>query len=132
MAQTPAYYKVGSDHATTGAASVADTWSFTNPWAYYAYVGFSIQAASGGGTPTLTYTANPVSRSYGAANPAFTGTVTGFIGSDTQANSTTGTLTFTSTATSSSNVGSYAINGSGLTANNGNYSFVQAAGNTTA
>jgi hypothetical protein len=31
-----------------------------------------------------------------------------------------------------SNVGSYAINGSGLTANNGNYSFVQTAGNATA
>jgi MBG domain (YGX type) len=39
---------------------------------------------------------------------------------------------FTSTATSLSNVGSYAINGSGLTANNGNYVFVQAAGNATA
>ena len=129
-----AYYKVGSDHATTAASSISDTWSFTNPYAFYAYVGFSIQAASGGGTPTptLTYTANPVSRSYGAANPAFTGTVTGFVGSDTQANATTGTLTFTSTATSSSSVGSYAINGSGLTANNGKYTFVQAAANATA
>ena len=29
-------------------------------------------------------------------------------------------------------MGSYAIDGSGLTANNGNYSFVQAAGNATA
>ena len=125
-----AYYKVGSDHATTGAASVADTWSFTNPWAFYAYAGFSIQRASGGGVPTLTYTANPISRSFGAVNPAFTGTVTGFVGSDTQANATTGTLTFTSATTTTSNVGSYAINGSGLTASN--YTFVQAASNATA
>src|SRR6185312_14697159 len=81
---------------------------------------------------TLTYTANAASRTFGAANPAFSGTITGFLNSDTQANATTGTLTFTSPATTSSNVGSYAINGSGLTANNGNYTFVQAASNATA
>ena len=56
--------------------------------------------------------------------------MTGFIGTDTQANSTTGTLTFTSAATSSSNVGSYAINGSGLASSK--YTFVQAASNATA
>jgi len=43
--------------------------------------------------------------------------------SDTQANATTGTLTFTTPATVTSNVGQYAINGSGLVANNGNYTF---------
>jgi hypothetical protein len=41
-------------------------------------------------------------------------------------------LTFGTAATSSSSVGSYAINGSGLTANNGNYTFVQAVGNALA
>jgi len=80
----------------------------------------------------LTYTAANKTRAYGAANPPFTGTVTGFVNSDTQANATTGTLTFSSTATTVSNVGSYAINGSGLTANNVNYTFVQAASNATA
>jgi hypothetical protein len=40
-----AYFAVGSDHGTTVAASVTDIWSFTNAWAYYAYVGFSIQSA---------------------------------------------------------------------------------------
>src|SRR4029077_6270786 len=109
-------------------ASVADTWSFTNPYAYYAYAGFSIQAATA--APSLTYTANSASRSYGAANPAFTGTVTGFTGTDTQANSTTGSLAFTSPATTTSNVGSYAINGSGLSSSK--YTFVQAASNATA
>jgi len=81
---------------------------------------------------TLTYTANPASMIYGSAVPGLGGSVGGFVGSDTQANATTGTLAFTTAATSSSSVGSYAINGSGLTANNGNYTFVQAAGNATA
>ncbi|MGA3285767.1 MAG: YDG domain-containing protein [Verrucomicrobiota bacterium] len=81
---------------------------------------------------TLTYTANPANMTYGSAVPGLSGSVSGFVGSDTQGNATTGTLTFTTPATSSSGVGSYAINGSGLTANNGNYTFVQAAGNATA
>ena len=81
---------------------------------------------------TLTYTANAVSMTYGSAVPGLSGSVSGFIGTDNQGNATTGTLTFTSVATSSSGVGSYAINGTGLTANNGNYTFVQAAGNATA
>ena len=73
-----------------------------------------------------------MSQSYGTAIPGFTGTVTGFVLNQTQATATTGTLSFGTAATQSSNVGTYAINGSGLTATNGNYSFVQAAGNATA
>ena len=81
---------------------------------------------------TLTYSANTASRVYGDANPSFSGTVTGFVGGDNQGNATAGTLTFTTSATTTSAVGSYAINGSGLTANNDNYTFVQATGNATA
>jgi filamentous hemagglutinin family protein len=81
---------------------------------------------------TLTYTANAASRSYGAANPALSGSVSGFVAGDTLVNATTGSETYATTATASSNAGSYAINGAGLTANNGNYLFSQAAGNTTA
>ena len=81
---------------------------------------------------TLTYTANSASRNYGASNPTFTGTVTGFVNGETQATATASSLAFSSSATNSSNVGSYAINGSGLTANNGNYVFVQASANATA
>ena len=81
---------------------------------------------------TLTYTANAVSMTYGSAVPGLSGSVSGFVGTDNQGNATTGTLTFTPAATSTSGVGSYAINGAGLTANNGNYTFVQAAGNATA
>jgi glutamine cyclotransferase len=81
---------------------------------------------------TLTYATQSTNRSYGSANPVFSGTLTGFVNGETQATATGGTLAFTSPATPTSKVGSYAINGSGLTANNGNYSFVQAAGNATA
>ena len=83
-------------------------------------------------TATLTYTANVASMTYGSAVPGLSGSVSGFVGTDNQGNATTGTLTFTPAATSTSGVGSYAINGTGLTANNGNYTFVQAAGNATA
>ena len=78
---------------------------------------------------TLTYAANAASRTYGAATPTLSGTVTGFVGADTQATATSGTLAFGTTATTASNVGTYAITGSGLAAANGDYVFVQAAGN---
>ncbi|BFI95087.1 MAG: hypothetical protein RSP_05970 [Rhodanobacter sp.] len=84
-------------------------------------------------TPALlTYTANAASRTYGAANPALSGTLTGFVNGETLASATTGTLSWTTSASNTSNVGSYAIGGGGLVANNGNYVFAQAAGNATA
>src|ERR1019366_926680 len=43
-----------------------------------------------------------------------------------------GSLGFSTAATPSSNVGSYAVTGSGLTANNGNYVFTQAPANAVA
>ena len=133
--------------ATTGTLTFTSPASSTSNVGSYAINGSGLTANNGNYTfvqaagnataltitaATLTYTANTASRTYGASNPAFSGTVTGFVNGDTQASATTGTLTFTSPATSTSNVGSYAINGSGLTANNGNYTFVQAAGNATA
>ncbi len=116
---------VGS-YAINGSGLTANNGNYTFMQAASNSTALTVTAA------TLTYTANPASRAYGVNNPGFTGTVTGFAPGDTQASATTGTLSFTSPATSSSNVGSYAINGSGLTANNGNYTFVQAAGNATA
>jgi len=79
---------------------------------------------------TLTYVANPYSRTYGDLNGALGGTITGFRMGDTLADATTGTLAFASNASQASNVGSYAINGSGLNATN--YVFVQDAANATA
>ena len=79
---------------------------------------------------TLTYVATPASQAYGSANTVFTGNVTGFVPGDSQASATAGTPAFTSTTTTNSPVGSYAIDGSGLSATN--YTFVQAGGNATA
>jgi hypothetical protein len=81
---------------------------------------------------TLAYVANAAARTYGAANPAFSGNVTGFVNGDTLASATSGTLVFgdAKLATVASPVGSYAINGSGLLA--ANYIFAQAASNATA
>lgn len=91
----------------------------------------SASGAIGTITPaTLTYVANPASRLQNAANPALTGGVTGFVGGETQATATSGTLAFTTSATIASPAGSYAINGGGLSA--GNYVFVQAPTNATA
>ena len=80
----------------------------------------------------LTYEADFSQRVYGDANPVFTGTVTGFKFTDTESNATTGTKTFASPSDPSTNVGQYAINGSGLVANFGNYIFDQLATNATA
>ncbi|MEE1943970.1 MBG domain-containing protein [Pedobacter sp. KR3-3] len=79
---------------------------------------------------TLTYNATASSKAFGAVNPAFTGTVTGFKYGESQGTATTGTLTFGSTATTLSPAGSYPITGSGLSA--ANYLLVQAAGNSSA
>jgi len=67
---------------------------------------------------------------YGGTVPSLSGTVTGFVNGDTLSSATTGTASFSTTAGSTSNAGSYAIDGSGLTA--GNYTFVQASGNASA
>jgi hypothetical protein len=80
----------------------------------------------------LTYVAVSASMGYGSEVPGLQGTVTGFQGGDNLSNATTGTLSFTTTATPTSPAGSYPVAGSGLSANNGNYTFVQADGNATA
>ncbi|AHF94234.1 hypothetical protein OPIT5_08855 [Opitutaceae bacterium TAV5] len=78
----------------------------------------------------LTYIADAASREQGAANPAFTGSVTGFVAEETLATATTGSLVWTSPADTQSAPGPYAIEGGGLEAQN--YVFVQAEGNATA
>ncbi|TCT07117.1 beta strand repeat-containing protein [Paralcaligenes ureilyticus] len=95
--------------------------------------GYDIQYVSGALTvnpATLLFTADAVNRLYGVANPVFTGSVTGFVGGDTFASATAGTLFWTSLADVNSLAGWYAINGSGLTALN--YIFAQAPGNASA
>jgi hypothetical protein len=81
---------------------------------------------------TLAYVARAVNSVYGTMPSVNAGAANGFVSGENLSNATTGTLTFTTDATASSAVGSYAIIGSGLTANNGNYNFTQAASNSTA
>ncbi|HVU36590.1 MAG TPA: MBG domain-containing protein [Opitutaceae bacterium] len=85
---------------------------------------FLYQTASG--LPFLTYTADNLSRTYGAADPTFTATVTGYIGGLT--NDVTGLPTFSTTATQSSGVGTYTINVGRGTLASSNYDFTFAPG----
>ena len=81
---------------------------------------------------TLTYTATPVSAVAGTLPNVNNGSVIGFVNNQNQSIATTGTLLFSTNASSTSGAGTYSINGSGLVANNGNYIFVQAPSNATA
>jgi hypothetical protein len=77
------------------------------------------------GKATLTVTANNASRAYGAANPTFAGTISGFVSGDSQS-AVSGAALLSSTATASSAVGSYPITASlgTLSATNYKFSFV--------
>jgi hypothetical protein len=72
----------------------------------------------------LTYVASPEHLYSGAPPQGLTGTVAGFLGGDTLANSTTGTLGWSTPANAQSPAGEYAILGSGLSARN--YVFAEA------
>jgi filamentous hemagglutinin family protein len=109
-------------------AITVDTSNFANS------AGYAIATQAGSmvtvNPATLLYTADAISRIYGGANPVLTGSVTGFVNGDTLASATSGTLAFATNVTAASPVGAYAINGSGLTADN--YVFAQASGNAAA
>jgi filamentous hemagglutinin family protein len=82
-------------------------------------------------TPALlTYNADPALRDVGLPIVGLTGTVTGFKGADNAATATSGTLLWQTDANASSPAGVYAVNGTGLSAQN--YVFNQAPGNATA
>ncbi len=78
----------------------------------------------------LRYEADRLRLLRGDSLPALTGTVLGLVGADTLSSATQGQLLFQTTASSASEPGLYAINGSGLTAQN--YQFSQAPSNATA
>ncbi len=59
--------------------------------------------------PVLTVAANSAGRAYGAANPTFTYSFSGFVNGDTAASSVTGTPTESTTATATSVPGTYPI-----------------------
>ncbi|HMH65120.1 MAG TPA: MBG domain-containing protein, partial [Rhizomicrobium sp.] len=135
LADSAASYSGTPVLTRTGAAANATVGSYAIAVSVgsFAATGYAIAFQNGTLTvtpQTLTYTANAHARLYGAANPAFSGTVSGFVNGDTLATATSGTPVFGTTATAASSVGSYAINGSGLIA--ANYIFAQAAGNAAA
>jgi hypothetical protein len=71
---------------------------------------------------TLTVTAQNVQRDYGAANPAFTDTITGFVNKDTET-VVSGAASLTTTATTTSPVGAYPITAALGTLSAANYTF---------
>jgi hypothetical protein len=80
----------------------------------------------------LTVTADNKSRTYGAANPTLTATITGFVNGQTLANSgVTGAAALSTTATATSPVGSYPIAAALGTLAAGNYSFNFVGGTLT-
>jgi hypothetical protein len=126
LAQSGAFASadVGTGVAVTAADSLGGTaagnYTLTQPTGLSANI-----------TPaTLTYIATPEIVTTGRTPSGLTGTVSGFVTGDTLANSTSGTLAWTTNATASSPTGDYAIDGSGLTAQN--YVFVQDPNNINA
>ncbi|MBT9504673.1 MAG: caspase family protein, partial [Burkholderiaceae bacterium] len=88
-------------------------------------------ALTAGITPaSLQYVARPVSKAIGEVLPALNGSVTGFVGGETQQTATSGALSFSSEVDVQTPAGSYAVRGAGLSAQN--YGFVQAPGNAAA
>lgn len=63
-------------------------------------------------TPTLTYTADNQSKTYGTANPTLTFTASGLQSGDTIADAATGTPTLSTTATTGTGAGTAAISAS--------------------
>ncbi len=105
----------GALNGDTFTITYATTATATSPVGNYAVVptvsgtaigNYTVTISNGTLTVTpavLTVTANNASRSYGAANPAFTGSTAGLVNGDTV------TTTFTSTAVANSPVGTYPI-----------------------
>jgi hypothetical protein len=79
---------------------------------------------------TLTVTANNASRLYGAVDPTYTASYSGFVHGDTTS-VLSGSPNLTSTDTASSPVGSYTITAAQGTLSAANYAFVYSNGTLT-
>jgi filamentous hemagglutinin family protein len=118
------------------AASSVGTYAYTPTAGTYASANYAFTQFVDGRvtvTPaTLSLVAQAATRTYGATEPTFAGTVTGLRNGDALSAAVTGSLAFTTNATLTSNVGTYGLTGSGLSLVGANYVLAQAAGNTTA
>jgi filamentous hemagglutinin family protein len=80
----------------------------------------------------LTVTADPQSRLYGATNPTFSETISGYVNSqDANSANVTGTATGSTTATATTGVGTATITGNTGTLAAANYDFTKADGTLT-
>ncbi|MGF7040599.1 cadherin-like beta sandwich domain-containing protein [Mucilaginibacter lappiensis] len=134
--ETAATALTGAPVYNTTASATSSVGSYPITLSGVTAANYNITAAAANNTAltitknTLSYVATPASRAFNTANPSVTGTVTGFLNGDTQASATTGTLSFSTAATLSTPVGTYAINGSGLSSDN--YTIGQDASNASA
>ncbi|MFI5381043.1 MAG: MBG domain-containing protein [Tepidisphaerales bacterium] len=114
----------GTTH--TNAGSYTDAWTFTDVTGNYNTANGSV--ADNIAAAPLTVTANNATRVYGTPNPVFSVTPIGFVNGDTMAG-LTGTLSFATTATVSSQAGSYSVTPGGL--GSSNYAITFAGGTLT-
>ena len=121
--------------AVSGAAAVASTATNASPVGNYSITptvgtlsaaNYSFTFANGSLAVTrapLTVTADNATKVVGAANPAFTATISGFVNGDTSATAVSGAPAFTTTATTASVAGTYPITPALGTLASTNYSF---------
>jgi hypothetical protein len=109
-----------------GLVTVTATQGGNGTYAAAAPVTQSFNVAKAG----LTVTANNTSRAYGAANPAFTYSIAGYVNGDTSS-VVSGTATETTTATIASTTGTYPISFSSESLTATNYTFTYVNGTLT-
>ncbi|MFM8380189.1 MAG: MBG domain-containing protein, partial [Planctomycetia bacterium] len=115
--------------ASAAAATYSGTVTFSSPGATTVT---AVMPASTVSRKGLTVTANNASRAYGANNPGFRATITGFVNGDTAATVISGAPALRTTAARSSHAGTYPITSAlgTLAAVNGNYVFTTFAPGT--
>jgi streptogramin lyase len=118
----------GSTLTITGAGSVSVQATQAGNTNYTAAAPVGVTFAVG--QASLTITANSASKIYGAANPGFTPSYSGFANGDTAA-VLTGSPSLTTTATAASVAGTYPITAAAGTLSAANYSFSYVAGTLT-
>ena len=128
----------GAGSATTTAVATTNvgTAAITGSTGTLAASNYDFAAANGTltiGKAHLTVTANDTSRLYGAANPALSATVSGFVNGETAGTALgfAGAGSATTTAVATTNVGTAAITGSTGTLAASNYDFAAANGTLT-
>jgi len=129
---TPA--SVGLGFSSVGATAAVGNYpidpALANPTAASNYAATAAPGVLAVNKATLTFVADPKTRTIFESAPQLTGTVSGFRNGESVGSATTGVPGWSSPATPASAPGLYAVNGSGLSALN--YVFVQAPGNVFA